>query len=123
MYKKVNRIAIPRLFKRFVLQFAEFRKINLKALKIIQYKSAAIVRIIAQKIAPKNQKMIAPNNPITIHAMKENKQPSPPSSPISPPKSTAVKVSILPSQVFVIVQNCLEHYLNYLLVSNHDIIQ
>jgi hypothetical protein len=83
------------------LQVEAFLKINLKALKTIQYKRAAIVKIIAQNIAPKNHKIIAPNNPITIHATKENKQPSQPSSPISPPKSTADKLSKLPIPGFL----------------------
>jgi hypothetical protein len=96
LYKKVKRNEIPRLFKKLDLHKAEFLKINLKALKIIQYKRAAIVRIMTQKIAPNNQSNSAPNKPITIHATKDNKQPSPKSSPISPPKSGGVKLSIFP---------------------------
>jgi hypothetical protein len=100
LYKKVKRNEIPRLFKKLDLHKAEFLKINLKALKIIQYKSAAIVRIIAQKIAPKNHRIIAPNKPITSQAIIENIQPKPKSSPISPPISPAEKLSQLPTPGF-----------------------
>lgn len=73
--------ATPKLLKKSPLHFPEFLKINLNALKIIQYKIPATNKIGAQMNAPNNQKINEPNSPKTIQIIIETTHPSiPPSS-------------------------------------------
>ena len=58
------------------MQFVEFFKISLKALKMIQYNSPDNTKIIPQKKAPIAQKIIVPNIPTSSHTIMAMIQPS-----------------------------------------------
>jgi len=75
------------------LHLTEFLNISLKARKITQYKSAARIRIVAQKNAPMSQNRKEPKSPRTIHMTSESKQLSIP-SPISGRFSPLISIDV-----------------------------
>ena len=77
-------MAIPKLLIKSPLHFVELRNINLNALKIIQYKVAAITKIVAQIMAPTAQNIMEPKSASTIQIKNEPTQPVSPSLSMAP---------------------------------------